>query len=152
MEAQSATEGHRDLLVRIVAILLGLAVLAERASGLPHPVRCLVLWILRPAEAIAREFVAEETQTPWPAFAEFPALGGGSGTVDALRLAARFRRFAAALRKLAREACNFARQMARLGSRRFVSGHLKERICETGLLSVGAIALVGWRLQLNDTS
>jgi len=43
---------------RIVAMLLALAGLAERAAGAPLPVRWLVLWFLRRAEAVATEFVA----------------------------------------------------------------------------------------------
>jgi hypothetical protein len=43
---------------RIVAMLLALAGLAERAAGAPYPVRWLVLWFLRRAEAVVTDFVA----------------------------------------------------------------------------------------------
>jgi len=43
---------------RIVAMLMALAGLAERAAGAPLPVRWLVLWFLRRAQAIAMDFVA----------------------------------------------------------------------------------------------
>jgi len=43
---------------RIVAMLLALAGLAKRVAGAPLPVRWLVLWFLRRAEAIAMDFVA----------------------------------------------------------------------------------------------
>jgi hypothetical protein len=43
---------------RIVAMLLALAGLAERAAGAPYPVRWLVLWFLRYAEAVVTDFVA----------------------------------------------------------------------------------------------
>jgi len=39
-------------------MLLALAGLAERAAGAPLPVRWLVLWFLRRAEAVAMDFVA----------------------------------------------------------------------------------------------
>ena len=49
--------GERDktdhALMRIVALLLALASLAERAGSLPLPVRSAALWFLRPAEAVA---------------------------------------------------------------------------------------------------
>jgi len=43
---------------RIIAMLMALAGLAERAAGAPLPVRWLVLWFLRRGEAVATEFVA----------------------------------------------------------------------------------------------
>jgi hypothetical protein len=48
----------RDRLERIAALLLSLAVLAERAASRSAPVRFIVLWILRRAEAVAADFVA----------------------------------------------------------------------------------------------
>ena len=47
-----------DRLKRIVALLLALAGLAERAAAVSRPVRRVVLCILRRAEAVARPFVA----------------------------------------------------------------------------------------------
>lgn len=72
-----------DVLKRIIALLLALAGLADRASGLPRPIRWLVFRILRPAEAVAREFV----------------IGRASniGDVDTTRLALCFRALALAL-------------------------------------------------------
>ena len=55
-----------DLLMRIVALLLALASLAEHAGSLPLPVRSAALWFLRPAEAVAWEFVT------WQACPEIP--------------------------------------------------------------------------------
>lgn len=46
------------VLDRIVVVLLALADLAERAAAAPWPIRWLVLWALRYADAIAKEFVA----------------------------------------------------------------------------------------------
>ena len=57
MEWKAETDGRR--LRRIVALLLALAGLADRAGGMPFPVRFIVLAILRHAEAIAWTFAIE---------------------------------------------------------------------------------------------
>ena len=94
-----------EALRRIVAMLLALAALAERVSSLSHPVRCLVLWILRPAEAAAREFATEITHV----FAEHAAtVGNGDSPADAMRIASQFRLIAQALDDLTRKALRFA--------------------------------------------
>ena len=77
----------------IVATLLALAALAERAGARSHPVRVLALCFLRPAEAIACEFVAEVA--PAQRLAGNALLSNGSD--DPVGLAARFRALAAAL-------------------------------------------------------
>jgi hypothetical protein len=41
----------------IVAVLLALAGLAERAAPAPYPIRCVVFWFLRQADAVAAGFV-----------------------------------------------------------------------------------------------
>ena len=46
-----------DMLKRIIALLFALAGLADRAGARSRPVRCLVLGILRPAEAVAQASV-----------------------------------------------------------------------------------------------
>ena len=58
MEGETRQQGR---LPRIAATLLNLAALAERAALRSLPVRFLVLAILWHAEAIARRFVASET-------------------------------------------------------------------------------------------
>jgi hypothetical protein len=90
----------RDIqaLRRIAATLVALAALAELASGRSFPVRWLVLAILRPAEAVAAQFVAEMTHAARPAHWENPACRNDPG--DALLLAWRFRMLAAALAAL----------------------------------------------------
>jgi mannose/fructose/N-acetylgalactosamine-specific phosphotransferase system component IIC len=45
----------------IVAILLSLAGLAARSAGAPLPVRWLLLWFIRRANAVATEFVSGST-------------------------------------------------------------------------------------------
>lgn len=106
-----AMNENREVLKRIVATLLALADLAERASVRSRPALCLVLWILRPAEAVARDFVigasrdlgapsllsALALERPRPM-----AVGrGGERAADALRLALDFRMLATALDSLA---------------------------------------------------
>lgn len=80
---------------RIVAMLISLAALAERVAGLSFPVRWLVLGILRPAEAVAGEFVAQATHIPPPAADETPS--SPNSPADAILLAWRFRVLAAML-------------------------------------------------------
>ena len=102
MDWNSAIEDNRQMLKRIVALLFALAGLAERLSGLPRPVRACVLRILRPAEAVARDFVLETTRdhaAPLPAC--FDALQGGDSPADAMRLAQSFRVLAVLLNCLA---------------------------------------------------
>ena len=91
---------HGDkTLRRIIQMLLSLGLLAERASGAPWPVRCLVLWILRYAEAVACGFVHEIAQTPLGILdlSDFPDDNSPAG---ALCLAMRFTVLAAALQYL----------------------------------------------------
>ena len=81
---------------RIVATLVALAVLAERAAGRSYPVRCLVLFILRQAESVAGSFVAEAMQTFRPGgLVRIPPIPNSPD--DATGLAMRFRALAAAL-------------------------------------------------------
>ena len=85
----------RRTLRRIAALLLALAMLAERAAGRSFPVRFLVLSILCRAEAVARGFVAEATQSDWPWLEEPP--GMRASPADAAVLALRLRMLAAVL-------------------------------------------------------
>lgn len=107
MEWSAAIEKNREMLRRIAALLLAMADLAERAGARPRPVLCLVLWILRPAEAVAREFVigaAHDLGAPARLSSlEMPMRAGpdGARAAEALRLAADFRMLAAALDDLA---------------------------------------------------
>nr|WP_295463790.1 hypothetical protein [Mesorhizobium sp.] len=97
-----------EALRRIIARLASFARLAQRASGLPFPLRFVLLAILRLAEAVARDFVIDETGADWlgesPKFRNRPA--------DATLLALRFCALAEALVVLLRleVACLFARR------------------------------------------
>lgn len=81
---------------RIVATLVALAALAERAAGRTFPVRWLVLCILRRAEVVGRDFVIETAPWAWPYLED--ALEPGSNPMDALLLGRRLRMLAAVLR------------------------------------------------------
>ena len=78
-----------EALRRIIARLVSLARLAQRAAGLPFPLRFILLAILRLAEAVARDFVIDETGADWfgesPQFRNRPA----DATLLALRCGAR---------------------------------------------------------------
>lgn len=94
MNGSVAREESGKALRRLVALLLALAVLAERAGGRSGPVRHLVLWCLRSGEAIARDYVCGLTGNAacGPAPVALPTAGGEAG-----RLAASFRALAMAL-------------------------------------------------------
>jgi hypothetical protein len=105
-----AIEDDIPTLRRIAAVLIALAVLAERAGRRSHPVRFLVLCFLRPAEAVAREFIAEVTHAQRLA----GAAAIGSSPAHAVRLAMRFRALAAALGALLRLGCRSGCSDARI--------------------------------------
>ncbi len=102
MDWNEATDLNIKTLRRIVALLLALAGLAERASGRCHAVRWSVLWLLRPGEAMVRDYVAALTGDP--GLANPPAiLPAGDSHADAMRLALSFRMLAAALAAFAEQ-------------------------------------------------
>jgi HAMP domain-containing protein len=93
MEWKQAIREERAALGRIVALLIALAGLAERAAGRSAIVRALVLGFLRRAEIVAREFVDGDLTSIPPA----------DGTpADALRLAASLRALAGQVDRQAR--------------------------------------------------
>lgn len=83
-------------------LLLALADLAERASGRSCAVCLLVLWPLRPGEAIARDYV--DGLVGNAGYLPAPIRPCDDGATEAIRLAASFRSLAAALSGLATEA------------------------------------------------
>ena len=91
-----AKSGKR--LNRLAAQLCALAGLAERAAGSPGPVCLLVVWLIRPSEAIARDLV--ENLAPCAACPPEP-LWPRDGKAEALRLAQNFRLLAAILATVA---------------------------------------------------
>lgn len=105
-------EEERAALGRVVALLSALAVLAERAAGRSPLVRNLVLWVLRHAEATARDFIAGGTDSPGAPSASWPVVPAGAGPRDAMRLAAGLRALA---RQLDRQAGRLSARCGRLG-------------------------------------
>lgn len=105
MDWNLAVEENRRMLNGIVSLLFAFASLAERLCGLPGPVRCFVLRILRSAEAIARDFVLEVAQDHGasvpPAVLVIPALQNRDSPADAMRLVRSFRTLAVLLDRLA---------------------------------------------------
>jgi len=98
---------------RIAALLLALAVLAvlaDRAACRSRPVRGLVLWLLRPAEATARVFAIEAGYAPF-------VLAGSadirSSHDEAARLAREFRALAAVFHVLSARALDWRRDARR---------------------------------------
>jgi hypothetical protein len=86
-------ERMREQLMRIVALLFALGSLADRASRAPLPMRVSAMGFLRPAEAVAWDFIAGQIALPEP-------IGAGDDPAAAMRLAARFRALAIALAAL----------------------------------------------------
>lgn len=97
MDPSRTTDQHT--LRRIVAVLLGLAELAERAAGRPAAVRCLVLWLLRSGEVLARRHLTGLKRHAVGPCQPVSLTGDNAG--EAMRLASSFRQFAAALTELA---------------------------------------------------
>ena len=96
----------------IMAMLFAFADLADLASRAPYPVRSFVFWLLRRAEAVAREWVDGPADF-WPV-----AIRAGDDPADALDLAASFRRLACAVRELTAQYRQFARRWHDDGGRR----------------------------------
>jgi len=102
-----AMEDNRRMLTRIVALLYAFAVLAERLSSRRNP-RCEpVLWALRSAEMVAREFVVEaafDQGAPEAlVFLMMHAMRSGDNPDDPMRLATSFIALAVVLDRLADE-------------------------------------------------
>jgi hypothetical protein len=131
--------GEDRTLRRIMAVLVALAVLAERAYSQSFPVRWLVLSILWSAEAVAREFVVETTHTPQP-FIETREIP--NAPADALLLAWRFRALAAALGALLSKAPPSPCRSACMDS----------ALCQLVSLARLSNTLEGWAPNPNDTS
>ncbi|HTV71510.1 MAG TPA: hypothetical protein VMF90_23515 [Rhizobiaceae bacterium] len=109
-----ANDEDGQVLARIAEMLVALSVLAECACGRSLPIRCLILWILRQAEAVACDFVIGEALAVGVAAPHQPAsMAGGDSVADLMRLAACFRALALAMRKLPRPAHCFGRRPAR---------------------------------------
>ena len=102
MKAEIETE--LEMMKGIVAMLLSFARLAELVSRAPYPIRSFVLWLLRRAETVAREWV-DGPEDFWP-----DAIRAGNDRADALDLAASFRALARAVKRMAAEYRRFTRR------------------------------------------
>lgn len=115
MDAAMQIETEETMLKRIIALLLSLAGLADQASRRPYPLRCLVLWVMRPAEALAYEYIAGNLD-------DF-ALPDACGPADFLPHGsrARARRLARTFRRAARALQAQERHFARLKTGRIAT-------------------------------
>ncbi|MBO6900124.1 MAG: hypothetical protein JJ864_02155 [Rhizobiaceae bacterium] len=107
MDWKRAIEEERAALMRIATLLGALAGLAELAANRSPAVRGFVLWVLRRAEAVARDFVVGGPDCEFASMPVEPACGRSA---DAMRLAA-------GLRSLARQIERQARKLAACGER-----------------------------------
>ena len=153
MDVRAEDKADDEGLANIAAMLIALAALAERASRSSCLVRRLVLLILLPAEAVARNFLAGLTP-PEPHHEPF-SLRTDGGSTDAVRLAVRLRALAAAFGDPRLRAFRRARRICRLpGERAQIPG--------IGRVTRGAVAMTpaeaasmafdGWKPWPHDTS
>lgn len=102
MDGNAQIGWEKNALYRIVALLLALADLAERAAGASRPVRCRALWALRHADAVANEFVTGCAQDPAAGGQFSPGwTSGQSEPADAINLAVSLRALALMVRIMA---------------------------------------------------
>ena len=144
---------NRNVLMRIAAILLALADLAERAAGASRPVRYQVLWALRQADEVVSEFVTGSTCEggQWPTASTTACCG--FDPADAENLAASLRMLAFMVQAMAartspgdseRERFVFSRARAGAAVRGFAPAGKAE---PSLALSQGAAALRhAWRV------
>jgi hypothetical protein len=112
VDRQVEIKTERDVLKRIVALLFSFADLAERASGRSYPIRCLVLWALRRAEAVARDWVMAESSDDMQLAAACAVLHRNS-RAEAMHLAQNFRALAHTLKRQLHLEEQFARRLMR---------------------------------------
>ena len=142
-------KGGTDVLGSIVATLLALALLAERAAGRSRPVRRRALWYIWQADAVLREFVAgSEWNTAGRLWSPtLPAARCGTDPEDAFALAV-------SLRALALVVLNMAAQSRRRSRLQQASGG-DGRICKAphGLDAViQRLGQAASPVELRDTS
>lgn len=112
----------RQALKRIVALLFAFAALAELASSKPRALRAAVLWLLRPAEALGRDFVFRMVGD-WGGSIVRPVQASSLDEPDHfIRLARSFQALAELLGDLIR--CSLAPLPSGRISRRLIGDHL----------------------------
>jgi hypothetical protein len=142
MRRHLRTRYRTDTLDRIVVLLLALAGLAERAARAPLPIRCIALWPLRLADAVARDYLAGFADAAPHLFPATPSDHEGIAPADALALALSLRTLALALQVI-------------VDQMRLSSLHPRSpAITDTGLLRPipGLEAALGLRSHCLDTS
>jgi hypothetical protein len=101
MNGKAEKGRQEDTLKRIIALLLALAGLADRAATRSYPVRCLVLWFLWHGESVARDFVAGSISSAAVRPSTVAAVRHGHEPADAITLAASLRALALLVRNMA---------------------------------------------------
>jgi hypothetical protein len=102
---------HERMMRRIIALLVAFAALADRAASCCHPVRFLLLLLLRRAETLARDYVADVMLVDGLWFDD--GMECTSRPQDAALLAERFRLLAEELVGLLAPALRFGAPLAR---------------------------------------
>ena len=121
LEWNRQVERDRNVLERILALLLALAALTERAAGLPMVDRLRFLAVMGCGEAEARDFILAMASGPSPATPSEATATSFPAADDAALLAARFRMLALALGAMlmqARAPCRHASPAASREPRR----------------------------------
>ena len=127
MDRSGQIETDRSVLMRIVALLLALADLAERAAGASRPVRYQVLWALRQADEVVSEFVTGSACEGGPLPPASTPVRHSFDRADAENLAASLRMLAFVVQAMAartsrggseRQRFALLREMPLAGSRR----------------------------------
>ena len=130
MNGNAEIEAEREALKRIVAMLFAFAGMAERASVRSYPVRCLVLWALRRAEVVARDWLMPDGADDWQGSAPVAILYRNS-QAEALHLAQSFRALAHMLKRELRLEEQLARRLMRGKANRAAAG-LPRRLLKPG--------------------
>ncbi len=112
MDWKLAMKEERAALKRIVALLFALANLAESASRRSQRIRRFVIWVLRQAEAVARDFIIGEPEMPT---ALMPVRPADDSPAEAMRLAQCFRDLARELDRQAKFAFAIQDDIAQAG-------------------------------------
>ena len=154
MNVGAEDKAEDEGLAGIAAMLIALAALAERASGSSCLVRRLVLLILLPAEAVARNFLAEALTPQEPQYELFSIRTDG-GSTDAVRLAVRLRALAAAFGDLRLRTWSRMRHICRMPGERACAQIPGIGRFTRGVMSpaeAGSMAFDGWWPKPHDTS
>ena len=139
MGRNAEIETDRDVLKRIVALLFAFADLAHRASGRSYPVRCLVLWFLRRAEAVARDWVAADSADDMETAC---AVLHRNSRAEAMHLAHAFRALAYELRSQLRLEERLSRRLMRGKVNRAATGARRR-----GLLALYTLRRLAWAMR-----